>query len=230
MVCIDLNIVRNEKKYRIEQITKYRLIDVLEKVMKKDNFSENESYKVRSLYFDTIYNKDYIEKKSGIEKRRKIRLRTYNENEDLVKLEIKEKINEVQRKESILIKKNAALKLINGDYDVLRLIKSPIAKKIQYIMQLELYKPTCIIEYERTAFVLEENDTRITIDENIRSTESNFDLFSKELMLNKVVEDVVLEVKYDRFLVSYIKDILDSVNKLDTSCSKYCMGRVLEWI
>lgn len=230
MVYIDLNVIRNEKKYRIDQITKLRIIKMLEEIMKRDEYSKNESYKVRSLYFDTIYNKDYIEKKSGIEKRRKIRLRTYNENEDLVKLEIKEKINEVQRKESVLIKKNAALKLINGDYDVLRLIKSPIAKKIQYIMQLELYKPTCIIEYERTAFVLEENDTRITIDENIRSTESNFDLFSKKLMVNKVMEDIVLEVKYDRFLLSYIKDTLDYINKLDVSSSKYCIGRVLEWI
>ncbi|MGL4874240.1 MAG: polyphosphate polymerase domain-containing protein [Clostridium sp.] len=230
MRIIDLEAIRNEKKYKIDEVTKFRLIDTLEKIMERDKFNENGKYKVRSLYFDTIYNKDYLEKKNGILERRKIRLRTYDEESDLVKLEIKEKINEVQKKQSIVIKKNVAIKLMNGQYDVLRLIKGELAEKLYYIMRLEMYRPTCIIEYTRSAYELKENKTRITVDENIRATESNLDLFSKDLMLNKVIEDTVLEVKYDRFLVSYIKDILDRINKLDISCSKYCEGRILEWI
>ncbi len=38
---------------------------------------------------------------------------------------------------------------------------------------------------------------------------------------------VVLEVKYNGFLLSYIKDILQEVDKTETSVSKYCLGRTI---
>ena len=36
---------------------------------------------------------------------------------------------------------------------------------------------------------------------------------------------MVLEVKYNGFLLSYIKDLLDLVERSELSVSKYCLGR-----
>ena len=38
---------------------------------------------------------------------------------------------------------------------------------------------------------------------------------------------MVLEVKYNGFLLSYIKDLLDEVHRPELSISKYCLARQL---
>ena len=37
--------------------------------------------------------------------------------------------------------------------------------------------------------------------------------------------NLVLEVKYNGFLLSYIKDLLDQVERSELSVSKYCLAR-----
>ena len=37
-----------------------------------------------------------------------------------------------------------------------------------------------------------------------------------------------LEVKYDGFLLSYIKDAINSINRSQTQVSKYCLARKIE--
>ena len=77
--------------------------------------------------------------------------------------------------------------------------------------------------------MLEENNTRVTFDSDIRATESSFDIFDSNLCLYPVysTEKTVLEVKYNHFLLSYIKDIINSVDKIETSVSKYCLARTI---
>ena len=90
-----------------------------------------------------------------------------------------------------------------------------------------MYRPKCIIEYKRKAYIVDENNTRVTFDSDIRATESSFDIFDDNLCMYPVygMERAVLEVKYNNFLLSYIKDIVNSVDKSETSVSKYCLAR-----
>ena len=89
------------------------------------------------------------------------------------------------------------------------------------------YKPKAVIEYKRKAYVVKENKIRITFDHSIIATESNFNIFDSNLNQNFMMNTffVVLEVKYNGFFLSYIKDLLDDCNKSELSVSKYCLGR-----
>ena len=76
---------------------------------------------------------------------------------------------------------------------------------------------------------MEENKIRITFDHNIVATESNFNIFDPNLNQNFMMNTffVILEVKYNGFLLSYIKDLLNDCNKSELSVSKYCLGRTI---
>ena len=67
----------------------------------------------------------------------------------------------------------------------------------------------------------------MTFDRNIRATELNQGLFDPKLPLYPVFDpfNVVLEVKFDGFLLSYIRSMLNMVDKSELSVSKYCLAR-----
>ncbi|MFV1349674.1 VTC domain-containing protein, partial [Klebsiella pneumoniae] len=83
--------------------------------------------------------------------------------------------------------------------------------------------------YQRKAFVAKENNIRITFDHHIIGTEASYDIFSEDLNQNYLLDPylVILEVKYNGFLLSYIKELLDSVDRSELSASKYCLGRAV---
>ncbi len=74
-------------------------------------------------------------------------------------------------------------------------------------MEMWAYRPKTVVEYDRFAFIAPENSIRITFDSGIRANEVNFNIFDRNLVLNSVMSPfaVVLEVKYNGFLLSYIK-------------------------
>jgi len=94
---------------------------------------------------------------------------------------------------------------------------------------MQCYRPKAVVSYQRKGFVADENDIRITFDHHIVGTESNFDIFSKDLVENPVFDPflVVMEVKFNGFLLSYIKDIINEVNVSELAVSKYCLGRAV---
>lgn len=228
---INQNIVtRVENKYEINEFTAMSLKGILCKTLTEDSYNTDDGYMVRSLYFDTFYNNDYFDKEDGLEHRRKIRLRTYDPNAQFLKLELKQKEGEYQHKYSLTIPRSIAQRLVNGDYEGLKELNNDFANELYNIMQANLYRPKCIVEYKRLAYIVKENNTRITIDSDLRSSESDMDIFNPSLSLNPVTSKTILEVKYNNFLLSYVKDIIDSTNKSQTSASKYCMSRYISYM
>ena len=73
----DILVVRTEKKYSISPCQCSKLLYRLEPIMGLDQHSGLDGYMVRSLYFDSIYDNDYFDKVSGLEMRKKVRLRIY---------------------------------------------------------------------------------------------------------------------------------------------------------
>ena len=84
---------RSEYKYYMPYTDAYRLMTRVSEIMVPDEYSLNGSYRVKSLYFDSVDNQDYFEKMSGYQERKKIRLRIYDEDSAYAKLEMKAKIN-----------------------------------------------------------------------------------------------------------------------------------------
>lgn len=220
-------VARQEKKFLIGLEDKYKLDDLLGKVMCADFHNGLDGYIVRSLYFDTLEDNDFYDKQDGIENRKKIRLRVYNPEDDFGVIEIKQKQGDNQQKRSLKIAREDAIELTRGRYNSLLKYNEDFAKECYAIMSMNCYVPKAIVQYNRKAFIAKENNIRITLDGNIIATESSFDIFSNKLNMYQVFSkyNTVLEVKYNGFLLSYIKDILKSVNKSELSVSKYCLSR-----
>ena len=218
-------VLRTEKKYSISPCAAALLDHKLSSVFTKDQNSGEDGYTVKSLYFDTIYDSDFMDKLDGVENRRKIRLRTYGTNSDFVKLEIKEKFDQLQRKSSILLTNEQAKEIITGNYSCLLGVGNSVAQKLYCLMQQELYLPKCIVEYKRKAYILPENNTRITIDSQIMATEASTDLFCSNGLLTPVDSSVILEIKYNHFLLDSVKTILNLADQPQVSYSKYTMAR-----
>ena len=68
-------VCRQEKKYWMNLAEMKRLAGALAPVMLQDKHNGAQGYRIRSLYFDTVNERDYEEKLNGIEMRRKLRLR-----------------------------------------------------------------------------------------------------------------------------------------------------------
>jgi len=219
-----LKTVRHEYKFVIPYEEMLALRMKLNKLLDIDRCDDG--YMIRSLYFDSVDDIDYYDKLNGEMERKKIRLRIYEPNGELVKLELKAKYDYHQLKESLIIKKDDAMELINGNYNILLNYKEDLAKRIYIILTTGYYKPKVIIEYKRIAY-MGKTTTRITFDFEIKSSNNIEDFFEEDINYIDNIDrkDVVLEVKFDRFLEPYISLILDKYISRSQSVSKYMMGR-----
>jgi len=222
-------VLRQEKKYLINIQQYYELSRKFGVILKEDAYSSGDGYTIRSLYFDGLDDHDFEEKISGIEIRKKIRLRNYGANSKTAKLEMKQKQGVYQRKRSLDLSREQAQSLINGNYSTLLKCSSGFADECFALMSIQCYRPKAVISYTRKVFVASENEIRITFDHNIKGTESSFNIFASDLAENMIFDPylLVMEVKYNGFLLSYIKDIINAVNASELSVSKYCLGRAI---
>ena len=220
-------VMRQEKKYLVCLSDMYRLSGLLSQVMLRDEHGDSQGYRIRSLYFDTLDEDDFYDKIEGGELRRKIRLRIYDPDADFAMLEMKQKQGAYQKKRSLRMRREDALQLTAGHYRVLLTYAEPFAAECYGLMNRMCYRPKTIVEYQRQAFIAKENRIRITLDHHIIATESCFDLFAPNLNMYPVLDpfNVVLEVKYNGFLLSYIKTAVSQANRSELSVSKYCLAR-----
>lgn len=217
-----LKTFRHEYKYVIPYGDMLELRNKLDEILTLDRGG---AYVVRSIYFDSPDDKDYYDKQGGEMIRKKLRLRIYDINSDTAKLEIKGKYDYHQLKESLVISKEVAKRIINGEYSDLLTMDNELAKKI-YVLLQSGYRPKVIIEYDRAAYITT-TTTRITFDYNIKRSHDFEKFYTNDINYLELTNpnDVVLEVKFDRFLEPYISKILEKYTNRYQSVSKYVMGR-----
>lgn len=220
-------VYRHELKFLLSMIEYEQLKRLLGALLVKDeNTKPGGDYYIRSLYFDTPENKDYYDKLIGVAQRKKIRLRIYDIAADEVKLELKNKENNYSIKETAAISREDAMLLIGGDSSVLAGYDNDIAKKAYFNMISYGYMPKVIVDYEREAYLLPVENVRLTFDKGVRAFKGN-GLFEENNAFVGVLapEYVILEVKYDKYLPPYVKNVLSSINMQRMSISKYCLAR-----
>lgn len=224
-----IKVYRNELKYYISYNDYLCLRNIFRKIMHRDkNSNEDNEYFIRSLYFDTLLNDDYYDKIVGVMNRKKIRLRIYGVEQEKVKIEIKNKFSQYMLKETTSINREDAMELIRGNREVL-LKYDDVAHRVYYFMSKDYYKSSVIIDYEREAYTYPLENIRITFDKNIRANGVDFDIFNKDLSMNRVLngKSMVLEVKYNMILPMWIKKTLSKISGDKVAISKYCLGREL---
>lgn len=227
--------MRDEVKYLIPNILFPKVKELMLPYMRLDKFSgppENPDYTVRSIYYDTYNLRFYYEKKSGLKKRFKVRIRGYNQltNDSIVFLELKRKRNDqVYKNRFPLFYKNIDRILnneITGDDVPLNKNDSDREKFLFNYYSLSL-RPTLLVIYEREAYHYKFNsDLRITFDKNIRSIKpDNFDsLFTDKHTIPTFRNSFVLEIKSGGPFPSWIFSIITQLHLQKRAVSKYALS------
>ena len=219
---------RKESKYIVPLDKALAVGEQLVRLLQKDEYCMDGPYLVRRLYFDSVNQIDFAEKLAGVMERKKVRLRIYDKDASLCKLEIKQKTDDRQQKLSLVVSASDAAQLSHGNIKVLRkYFDSSRTSLMAYgIMAQGLYRPVAQIAYDRLAYKYPMYDTRVTLDMNVRSSESNMDIFSQNVCYTPILrENAVLEVKYSGKLMGFLSALFSQFHLTQGSYSKYCSGR-----
>lgn len=84
-------------------------------------------YQIRSLYFDDWRDHALREKLYGISRREKFRLRLYNYDLSLIRLEKKVRRANLSHKESVLLTESQVRSILSGDWDWMQKSGTPPA-------------------------------------------------------------------------------------------------------
>lgn len=217
---------RNEYKYIIDFKDYILIKNRLNSVMEKDIHSnESGEYKVRSLYFDNIYDKALKEKIDGVSIREKFRIRCYNLDFSYIILEKKYKVSRLCEKTQVKITEEECRKLIEcRDLDWILQDERGLLKELYFKIRTQMLRPKILIDYMREAY--EYNGVRITLDRDIKSHLNNIYLFDKESSGVKLRDDIILEIKSKDKIPTFIKDMIGLDNNMVCSYSKYERCRI----
>lgn len=224
----NLNVERYELKYFINHVENHSLVNRLKHALRADPHSvPHRGYSIRSLYFDSFDDECLHEKLAGIQFRKKYRLRSYDPDAETVKFEIKNKANNQIFKETASIGRESACEIIAGNYEEMLKYNNPVLNKIYIAFKTRMFKPKVMVEYERDAFIFHHFNLRITIDNNLRSNNTCFDLFSRDFHSLPVVLEGkdILEIKYNTVLPDFIRSMIQLDSSERSAISKYALSR-----
>ena len=223
---------RHELKYYITEGDYALLKRKLSLTMEQDAFAKKSGgeYFIRSLYFDDRDDSAFREKLDGTDERDKFRIRIYDMRDDVIKLECKHKSNGYIKKQSIGLSRREYEKLMSGDRLFLLNRPEPFARRMYLEFAQRALKPAVIVDYTREAFVFPMEDVRVTFDKNIRTGLRSVDMFNAGIPTYPVIDDygMVLEIKFNRFLPTYIRSLLQLEASQRSAISKYVLCRRFE--
>lgn len=215
-------------RYEIKYLISEKEYDIISRrlkyFLKSDTHYEKSSYKVSNIYFDDYNNQALFQKLEGLENRKKYRIRYYDDDLSFIRFECKIKENQMVRKESMVIDENDYRKLLSG-----QMSKEPVNHGLlngnlisYFFLHRFLFKPVLIVDYDREAYNFGLSDIRITIDKKLKYGDVN-----SLVRLPYYHQPVyILEIKYQRFLPSFIKNLLQLTSCEQLAISKYTMCRL----
>ena len=91
-------------------------------------------------------------------------------------------------------------------------------------------RPAVIVDYTREAYVFPVENVRITFDKNIRTGYRSFDIFDRELPTYPAADeyDMVLEVKFNEYLPTFVRSLIQTASHTRSAISKYVLSRKYE--
>lgn len=212
--------MRKEIKYVIDYSEYKQIQQILEICMKKDiNANEKGTYKIKTIYFDNYLQEIQKNKKDDINSVDKYRIRMYDNKETSIYLEKKTNENGYTKKIKEQINKNDVINILEGRYSEILEEKPTLKTKMYLNIILKRLRPVLLIEYERMAFVDDLSGIRTTIDKEIKST-IDCNSFFKNIE-GTSNNKYILEVKYNKYLPDYIKNIVINIKRKRRGKSKF---------
>lgn len=215
---------RHEYKQSIDTADLAALRQRLSALMQPDSFSCGGKYEVRSLYFDNLFDKALIEKINGVNYREKFRIRLYNGDTSFIRLEKKSKTGGLSSKQSAILTYEQADSLARGAS--VRDSGSALLDELALKMDTQRLKPKTIVDYTREAFVFPAGNVRVTLDYNIRTGLNAVDFLDNSCVTVPASADIILEVKWNEFLPSFIAQAVQLGSIQTSSFSKYAACRI----
>ena len=229
---------RHEYKYIISEKQAAILKNRVSALMAQDlHAGKSGTYEIRSVYFDDADDNCYYQNDAGTDPRSKYRIRIYNASDKRIVLEkkMKQKGMTKKRQQPISVDEYRML-MDDGVWNVKDIAMAadhnfhkepPLVKELLILKQTRLMQPKIIVAYERTPFIEPNGNVRVTFDDAIASSEAFEDFFCSKLHKRSIMPlgYTLMEVKFDEFLPSYIRENLEIGHLRQTSFSKYYLCR-----
>lgn len=218
---------RHEWKHEISYADMLTLRARLGAIMEHDPHAVNGKYLIRSLYFDNLSDKALREKIDGVNRREKFRIRYYNGDTSLIHLEKKSRLNGLGTKYSAELTAEEAQKIVSGDTEWMMESGRPLIEELYCKMRYQGLRPKTIVDYTREPFIFRPGNDRVTLDYDIRSGLSATDFLDPDCITVPAGDAPrILEVKWDDYLPSIIRDAVTLQGRRVCAFSKYAQCRV----
>ena len=218
---------RHEWKHEISYADLLAIRQRLRAVAESDPHAENGRYLIRSLYFDNLSDKALREKIDGVNLREKFRIRYYNGDLSVIHLEKKSKRAGLGTKYSAELTKDEAQSIVDGELDWMMSSGRPLVQELYCKMRYQGLRPKTIVDYTREPFIYRPGNVRVTFDYDIRTGLICTDFLNPDCVTIPAGDaPILLEVKWDAFLPSVIRDAVQTPGRRVEAFSKYAQCRI----
>ncbi len=218
---------RHEIKHEISYEDLLVIRQRLRAVAKPDPHALDGKYLIRSLYFDNPGDTALREKLDGVNRREKFRIRYYNNDTSFIKLEKKCRLNGLGTKLDAPLTASEAQSVVDGDTDWMAESEYGLIRELYSKMKYRLLRPKTIVDYTREPFIFAPGNVRVTFDYNIRTGLNCTDFLNPGCITVPAGDaPILLEVKWDAFLPTIIKDAVRTEGRRASAFSKYAQCRI----
>ena len=219
---------RHEWKHEISYIDLLSIRARLQAVAQPDAHAIGGKYLIRSLYFDNLNDKALREKIDGVNMREKFRIRYYNgDPSKIIHLEKKSKLNGLGTKYSAPLSMAEAQSIVDGKIDWMLNSPHSLIQELYCKMRYQGMAPKTIVDYTREPFIYGPGNVRVTFDYDIRTGLNCTDFLNPNCVTVPAGDaPIILEVKWDAYLPSIIRDCVQTPGRCVTAFSKYAQCRV----
>lgn len=218
---------RHEWKHEINTADLLVLRRRVGAVARPDPHAAGGRYLIRSLYFDTPSDKALREKTDGVNGREKFRIRYYNYDPSLIRLEKKTKRNGLGTKVSADLSRSEVRAILNGDLDWMLQSGRPLVQEFFCKMTCQGLRPKTLVDYTREPYIYGPGNVRVTFDYDIRTGLGSTDFLDPDCPTIPAGDaPIILEVKWDAFLPSVIRDAVQLKGRHTSAFSKYAACRI----
>lgn len=218
---------RHEWKHEINRADLLALRQRLRAVAGPDPHAVGGKYRIRSLYFDNAADKALREKLDGVSRREKFRVRYYNGDTSLIRLEKKSKLGGLGNKRSAILTAAQAQSITDGRLDWMPESSEELVRELYANMRTQGLGPKIMVDYIREPFVFAPGSVRVTLDYDIRTGFRCRDFLDPACPTIPAGDaPIILEVKWDRFLPDIIRDAVQLPGRRAAAFSKYAQCRI----
>lgn len=214
---------RIEEKYLISYKEYSLIANRIRQTMVPDKNGTDGRYSICSLYFDDPYNTAWHEKEDGNAVHIKFRIRTYDGDKKVIRLERKTKRGIVTEKHSAYINEAQLDQILNGeDMD-----ENAECFGLVSEMRTKAFRPVISVRYDREAYVMPALGVRVTFDMNVDALPSDKEsIFGGKSAPVPAINrgEIIMEIKYTDRCPAFIRKCCQN-SGMQLSVSKYALCR-----